>query len=196
MQGCLFLVVKLFPSPTSGYWVDKGAHAGLAPTPPTRCPAMAVGAGTVRVQPHAAPLCLPALLHSLRVYLPARVCGCICAAERGCSGRVGEYSLAHTRVQMAVAVSSEGAHGHDLLPPLLGGFPFCPRAAPRGSSCQPRARPLPGSKGSVAVESLPNSWRGGMVPHGVLSSALRCTTLFKRLPAGMAGVLRQRSAVL
>lgn len=68
-------------------------------------------------------------------------------------------------MQNAVAVSSEVVQGHDLPPAQLPELPFCPRAAPRGSSCHP----LPGSKGSAAVESLPNSWRGGKVPDGVLS---------------------------
>lgn len=68
-------------------------------------------------------------------------------------------------MQKAVAVSSEVVQGHDLPPAQLPELPFCPRAAPRGSSCHP----LPGSKGSAAVESLPNSWRGGKVPDGVLS---------------------------
>lgn len=187
------MVVKLFPSPNSGYLGDKGAHAGLAPTPSSRCPAMAIAARAVCVQLHAAPLCLSALLP---VFLPARVCGCICAAERGCSRRMGEYRLAHTRVQTAGDVGSEVEHGHDLPPSPLPGFPLCLRAAPRGSSCHPRVRPLPGSKGSAAVESVLNSWRGRMVPHGILSSALRCTPLPRRPPAGMAGVPLQRSGVL
>lgn len=38
-------------------------------------------------------------------------------------------------MQTAVAVSSELAHGHDLSPLLLPGFPFCPRAASWGSCC-------------------------------------------------------------
>lgn len=80
VQGCLFLVVKLFPSPTWGYLGDKGAHPGPAPTPPTRCPG---GAGAVCVLSHAAPPCLPALLHSLRVFLPARVCRSVRAAGVG-----------------------------------------------------------------------------------------------------------------
>lgn len=169
-------ISEAFPFPAFWvFWLTKGHRRDRHP--PAALPWVSVQAGGASGSTRTRRAPQPARAALLCVYLLPRGCAYISAPERGCGGRAGEYSLAHTRVQIGVAVRGCTRARSPVPHPRV---PHQPQDRPEGLLPHPPRPAPPGSSGPAAVGSWLNSSGGGMLP-GLLPPSLRCTARWRCL---------------